>query len=119
MNIKMNEVVAGVKLSKVCSIKADKDSEEVKQITLVVNFDGVTLQSVFDKAVAGAVIAWQNGQGRKNFDTYKNGQTIEVQFAAPASKAQVDPMTVIIANAKAAGLSVEQYVVEELKKRQA
>jgi hypothetical protein len=114
----MNEVIANVKLSKVCSIRADVDSTEKKNINLIVKFDGAILSSVFDKAVSGAVIAWQNGVGRKNFDTFKNNQTVEIQFVAPASKAQVDPMEVIIASAKASGMTVEQYVMAELKKRQ-
>ena len=113
----MNEIVANVKLSKVCSIRADGESTEKKNINLVVKFDGATLSSVFDKAVSGAVIAWQNGVGRKNFDTYKNNQTVEIQFVAPASKAQLDPMEVIIAQAKAANMTVEQYVVDQMKKR--
>ena len=93
----MNEVITGVKLAKVCSIKADKDSTESKQINLVVKFDGATLSSVFDKAVSGAVIAWQNGVGRKNFDTYKPNQTVEIQFVAPASRAAIDPEQAMIA----------------------
>jgi hypothetical protein len=114
----MNEVIVNMKMSKVCSIKADKDSTESKQINLVVKFDGAKLSSVFDKAVSGAVIAWQNGVGRKQFDTFKNGQTIEIQFVAPASKAQIDPMDALLANAKAANMTPEQYLMAELKKRQ-
>jgi hypothetical protein len=97
----MNEVIANVKLGKVCSIKADKDSTESKSINLMVKFDGATLASVFDKAVSGAVIAWQNGVGRKNFDTYKNMQTVEIQFTAPASRTQVDPETAMVAKLQA------------------
>jgi hypothetical protein len=93
----MNETISNVKLSKVCSIKPDKDSTEAKTINLVVKFDGALLSSVFDKAVSGAVIQWQNGVGRKNFDTYKSGQTIEIQFTSPASKAQIDPEQAMIA----------------------
>ena len=93
----MNEVIANVKLGKVCSIKADKESTESKNINLSVKFDGATLASVFDKAVSGAVIAWQNGVGRKNFDTFKNNQTVEIQFTAPASRTQIDPETAMVA----------------------
>ena len=93
----MNEIITNVVLSKVCSIKADKDSDETKQIMLKVKFDGATMQSVFDKAVAGAVIQWQNGVGRKSFDTLKNGQTVEIQFSAPASRTAIDPETAMIA----------------------
>ena len=96
MAINMMEVVANVTLSKVCSIKADKDSTESKNINLKVKFDGATIQSVFDKAVAGAVIQWQNGVGRKQFDTFKNNQTVEIQFSAPASRTAIDPEQAMI-----------------------
>lgn len=94
---KMNEIIANVTLTKVCSIKPDKDSDESKQISLKVKFDGATMQSVFDKAVSGAVIQWQNGVGRKQFDTFKNGQIVEIQFTAPASRTAIDPETAMIA----------------------
>ena len=97
MNVNMNTIIEGVKLGKVCSIKADKDSETSKQINLIVKFDGATLGSVFDKAVSGAVIQWQNGVGRKNFDNYKPLQAVEIQFVSPASKAQIDPEQAMIA----------------------
>jgi hypothetical protein len=63
----------------------------------MIKFDGATLASVFDKAVSGTVIAWQNGVGRKAFDTFKNGQTVEIQFIAPASRAAIDPETAMVA----------------------
>jgi hypothetical protein len=93
----MNEVIAGVTLTKVCSIKADKDSTESKNITLKVKYDGVKLQSVFDKSLSGAVIAWQNGVGRKGYDTFKPNQIVEIQFSAPASRTAVDPETAMVA----------------------
>jgi len=101
----LNTIVEGVTLSKVCSIKADKDSTESKSITLKVKFDGSTLQNVFDKAVAGAVIQWQNGPGRRTFDTLKNHDVITVDFKAPG-RTQVDPMTALTLEAKAAGVDV-------------
>ena len=93
----LNEIIANVTLTKVCSIKADKESDVSKSITLKVKFDGSTLSSVFDKAVSGAVIAWQNGVGRKNFDTYKPNQVVEIQFNAPASRSAIDPETAMVA----------------------
>ena len=110
----MNEVIANVKLGKVCSIKADKDSTESKQINLMVKFDGATLASVFDKAVSGAVIAWQNGVGRKNFDTYKPMQTVEIQFTAPASRAAVDPETAMVAKLQAMTPEAQLAYLKEL-----
>ena len=97
----MNEIIQGVTLSKACSIKADKDSTEAKVINLKVKFDGASIQSVFEKAMAGTVITWQNGVGRKNFDTYKPNQVVEITFIAPASKAAIDPETAMIAKLQA------------------
>ena len=102
----MNEVIANVTLTKVCSIKADKDSTEAKNINLKVKFDGAMLSAVFDKAVSGAVIAWQNGVGRKQFDTFKNNQTVEIQFSAPASRTAIDPEQAMIT--QLAGMTPEQ-----------
>jgi len=93
----LNEVITNVVMTKVCSIKPDKESEDSKNITLKVKFDGATLSSVFDKAVSGAVIAWQNGVGRKHFDTFKPNQTVDIQFTAPASRATIDPETAMVA----------------------
>ena len=97
----MTEIITNVTLSKACSIRADEDSTEKKIINLKVKFDGVTLQSVFDKAMSGTVIAWQNGVGRKGFDTFKANQTVEVQFSAPAAKAQIDPEQAMVLKLKA------------------
>jgi hypothetical protein len=113
----MSETITNVTLTKACSIKADKDSTESKVINLKVKFDGATLQSVFDKAIAGTVITWQNGVGRKGFDTFKPNQTVEISFVAPASKAQIDPIDAMIASASAAGMSVEDYLRAEIAKR--
>ena len=114
MAINMTEVITNVKLSKVCSIRADEDSTEKKNIILVVKFDGAVLSSVFDKAVSGAVIAWQNGVGRKNFDTYKNGQTVEIQFSAPASRAAIDPEQAMIAKLQAMTPAEQVAYLKEL-----
>ena len=117
----MNEVITNVTLTKVCSIKADKDSTDTKQITLRVKFDGATIQSVFDKAVSGAVIAWQNGVGRKQFDTFKPMQTVDIQFTAPASKATETPENAFTREAIAAGVDMNNesalaaYVIKRMK----
>jgi hypothetical protein len=119
----MHEIISNVTLSKACSIKADKDSIGSKVINLKVKFDGATLQSVFDKAIAGTVITWQNGVGRKGFDTFKNNQTVEISFVAPASKAQVDPLTALLALAESQGVNIhesidiEAFIRSEIAKR--
>ena len=94
--IDMNEVVTGVTLTKACSVKADEDTEKGKTINLRVKFDGVTLGDVFAKAVSSAVIAWQNGVGRKQFDTLQHGHTVDIQFKAPGARAQIDHETAMV-----------------------
>jgi len=105
----LNQTVDNVTLSKVCSIKADADTDEKKSITLKVKFDGSTLQSVFDKAVAGAVIQWQNGPGRKGFNEWTDKQTVSIDFKAPG-RTQIDPKTAMINQAKADGVDVTNKV---------
>ena len=120
--INMNEVITGITLSKACSFKADADSTESKTVTLRIKFDGATLKGVFDKAVAGTVIQWVNGVGRKKYDTFKPNQIVDVTFTSPAST-QIDPMEALIASAKAAGVDVTDekaiatYIMAEMKKR--
>lgn len=115
--IKMNEVISDVTLMKVCSIKPDKDSTESKNITLRVKFDGSTMQGVFDKAVSGAVIAWQNGVGRKGFDTFKNNQVVDIQFNAPASRTAIDPEQAMIAKLQAMDHEEQMKYINELAKK--
>lgn len=94
MSIDLNQIVKGVKLVKSCSIKPDADSDESKMINLEVSFNNVPLSSVFQKAISQTVIQWQNGPGRKKFDSWKDHQTVKVEFKAPAST-QVDSEAVI------------------------
>ena len=110
----LNDVITNITLTKVCSIKPDKDSDESKNITLRIKFDGSTLQSVFDKAVSGAVIQWQNGIGRKNFDTFKSNQIVDVQFNAPASRTAIDPETAMIAKLKSMTPNEQVAYLKEL-----
>lgn len=101
----LNQVIKDVVLTKTCSIKPFKDSPDSKSITLRVKFDGVTLQSVFDKAVSGSVIQWQNGPGRKNYDGWEDRQTVDITFSAPGRTA-IDPIAALIGEAKASGIDV-------------
>ena len=112
----LNEVITNTTMTKVCSIKVDKESKVSKLITLKVKFDGASLSSVFDKAVAGAVIQWQNGVGRKNFDTYKSNQVVEIQFSAPASRAAIDPEAAMIAKLQSMTLAGQkEYIASMIK----
>lgn len=105
--LNLTEVVTGVTIGKVCSIKAFEGSTDTKSITLSIKFDGVTVADVFQKAVSSAVIQWQNGPGRKQFANWKSGQTVEIQFKSPG-KVTVDPETAMVAKLQA--MSPEQQV---------
>ena len=101
----LNTIIEKVSLTKVCSIKADKESSDSKSITLNVKFDGVPLSAVFAKAVSGAVIQWQNGPGRNKFDQWKSGEVVNIDFKSPG-QTQIDPLQALITSAKAEGIDV-------------
>jgi hypothetical protein len=103
----MNQVISGVKLTKACSIKPDKDSTDSKIVNLEVEFDGNTLMSVFQKALAQTVIQWQNGPGRSKFDHWTPNQTVKVKFKAPAAAPQLSPIEQMKVDAIKAGVDVE------------
>ena len=96
----LNAVVSGVVLERTCSIRPHAESDERKTVTLRITYDGVPLQAVFDRSASWAAISWQNGPGRKIFDTLSNGQVVEVNFKAPG-RTQVDPEAAVIARARA------------------
>jgi hypothetical protein len=100
MATNLKDKVVGVRLVKTCSIKPDKESNDSKQINIEVTFDGVELEGVFQKALSSTVISWQNGPGRRQFDTWKDGQTVKVQFNAPG-RVQIDPETAMVAKLQA------------------
>ena len=110
----LSEIVTNVTMTKACSIKVDKNAKVGKVINLKVNFNGVSLASVFDKAVAGAVIQWQNGVGRKNFDSYKPNQVVEVQFSAPASRPAIDPEIAMVAKLRSMSLAEQKEYINLL-----
>lgn len=84
--IDMNQVVSGLTLDIDSSVKKDKNSNESKKVTLRFHFEGVTLRDVFTKALSSARISWQNGPGRSQWDSWKNGQVVDVNFASPGQK---------------------------------
>ena len=93
--------VQGIVLSKVCSVAADSEGKAAgwtKQVTVEVDFSGVVLGSVFNKALASTVITVQNGKLRKQYASLKHGQVIKVQFSAPAA---TDPIQASLEKFKA------------------
>lgn len=82
----LERVIGAIVLDKMCSIKADADSSESKKVTLRLSFTGVQLKEVFANAVSSAVIKWQNGPGRKQYTTWKDGQVVVVNFSSPGKR---------------------------------
>ena len=112
----LNEIITDITMTKACSIKVDKESKVSKIINLKVKFDGASLSSVFDKALAGAVIQWQNGVGRKRFDTYKPNQVVEIQFSAPARRSAIDPETAMIIKLQSmSSAEQKEYIASMIK----
>lgn len=104
MNIDMSTVIEGVTLTKVCSVKPDGDSDDSKQVTVNMKYDGLTLQDVFTKALKSDVISWQQG-ARKRFDTLE--KVANVSASKPGGQPQVDPKQALINEATAAGVDVK------------
>lgn len=81
--------IKGVKLSKGGSVKPDGDGVS-KRYNLVVDFDGVMLKSVFDKAMQKVIIDFANNTARPKYDQWKDGHTFRVKFKAP-TQVMIDP----------------------------
>ena len=92
----MNQIVEGVVLSKSCSIKPDGESNDTKTLTVKMDYNGLTLQDIFTKALSSDVIKWQ-ASARKKFDSFTKGQIVEVSAKSPGATAQIDPETAMVA----------------------
>ena len=99
----MNTIITGVTLTKVCSVKADQDSTESKQVTVNVKYDGLTLRDIFEKALAGDIIKWQVS-ARKHFTTLKKVENVDAK--SPGRAPQVAPEVAI--KAKMASMTKEE-----------
>ena len=103
----MNEIVAGITLTKVLSVSPDNESKKEgikKTFTVKMKYDGLTLADVFAKALKDDIISMQNGNGpgsRKNYDKIIDRQTIEVSAKAPGAGPQIDPETAMITKLQA------------------
>lgn len=71
-----------------CSFKADKDSIEQKQVTLRFRLVNVPLLDIITPALSTKRINFQNGPGRKKFDSWKNRSVIELDFTSPGKMAK-------------------------------
>ena len=117
----LNDVIEGITLSRWVNVSPDEDAKKdgiKKLINLEVNFTGATLQDLINSAHKPSTVSWQNGSGgRSNFDKLVDKSTIKVSFKSPGGAPQIDPVEAIIASAKAAGVSIEVYLAQEIAKR--
>jgi len=84
--------VDGVTLTKVMSVSPNDDAKkagESKKITIKVNFDGVTLEDVFQGAMSSEIIKAQNPL-RKSYMSLEDGQVVERKYGERTPR---QPMT--------------------------
>lgn len=102
-----NAVIDTFTLDKVCSFKADKDSDESKTVTLRVKYQGATIRTLAQSTLGqGVVVKYQNGRARKDYTKIADRSVVEINWAAPATAPQVDPKTAMLMEAKAAGVDI-------------
>ena len=110
----LTQMISGVTLTKAITVSPDEDAKKVgtkKTIVLKVKYDGLTLESIFLKALDKDVISWQNGSGgRKNFDNLVDKGIVNVDAMAPGRMPQVDPETAMVA--KLAAMTPEEAKAE-------
>ena len=109
----MNQIVTDTTLTKICNLRPFKGASESKQITLAVNYNGLTLSDVFTKALRTDVISWQNGPGRKGYDALVDKSTVKVSAKAPGANV-VDPETAMVAKLTAMNPSEQAKYLKEL-----
>ena len=117
----LTDVIEGIMFSEFRAISPDDESKKdgvKKTIHLKIKYDGLTLNDVIAKAFKSDCVSWQNGSGgRKNFDNLVDKQVVEISAKAPGAAVQIDPITAVIEAAKAAKLSVEEYLKKEIAAR--
>jgi len=89
-----------------CSFRADKDSTEVKNVTLRIHYRSVNLRDIIQKSTAPVRISWQNGPGRSRFNAWEDRSIIDVNFTSPAVriKTRVEQIAEYVAVFMQAGL---------------
>jgi len=88
------------------SMKGDKDSTNAKKFTLKVQFNNVNVYDIIQKALEPTKIAWVNGVGRPKIATWKDNETITIDFKSPAKAPAIDPKDAIKLQAMAEGVNV-------------
>jgi hypothetical protein len=117
----LTDTIEGLTFSEHRKISPDEDSKKdgvSKTILLEIDYNGLTLLDLLAKAFKSDCVSWQNGSGgRKAFDKLEDKQTVKVSAKSPGGAPQIDPIDAIIAGAKLAKMSVEDYIRAEVAKR--
>ena len=85
----MARTIENVKFTSVRKVSKDakaKANKEHKLVNVTIDFNGATLEDVFQKATSQAVIAWQNGTARKTYETLPTDVTIKFERPARIAK---------------------------------
>lgn len=99
--IDLTQRLLGIIRTKACSVKPFKGATESKTINLRIDYSEITIGDILTKAVSHDVIAWQNGQGRKNYKSLTANSTVLVKAKSPGAAPQVDPEEAMVARLKA------------------
>lgn len=102
-------------------ISADEDAKKAgihKRFTLRMNFPNVPLRDIVSGALASKKITWANSN-RKRYESIVNGQKVEVNFTAPATRMQT-PEEIdanFMAQFEVASPERQAELIEEMKSR--
>lgn len=115
--IDLNAKLVGVIRTVKQSLRPDKetDKSEAVEVYLDIDFSNCSVNDVLAYAAADRKIAWASSN-RKKFDSLVPGSHVKVVASTPGRTA-IDPMDAIVAAAKAAGMSVQDYMTQEMKRR--
>lgn len=80
-------------LSKACKVSPNivgKEKGVTKTINVEISYKNLTFKDIMAKALKSDIIAYQNGNARKNFETLTNNGVVKINAASPGAN-YVDP----------------------------
>ena len=115
--MKLSDLLTGVVINKSFLLSRNAKAKAAKDgITLhaELDFSLVTVEAAVDKAASQAIIAFQNGN-RKNYDSFENGQHLEIPVTSAGRQIVVDPMVAMRARYANADTDGErQAILDEI-----
>lgn len=113
----LNQKLAGVVWSIKASVRADEDVPKSESVSVILDIDysECTVADVLAFASADRRIAWQ-ASARKAVGRLEDGQHVAVRAKSPGKKS-VDTIADLMALAKVAGMTIQEYVLAEVAKR--